>query len=123
MFEHSFVQAQGHFVISGRKLKRLQAASLLGPHAALPVKIMATKDESCSGKWSKPFPKQAFVFMCLQDRSFENNVEKGEIAHNEQFLLFPQCFLPFFENFPLFSPNLKLSTANNCRSGIQLTLS
>ena len=22
----------------------------------------------------------------------ENNVEKGEIAHYEQFLLFPQCF-------------------------------
>ena len=26
--------------------------------------------------------------------SFENSVGKGEIAHNEQFLLFPQCFLP-----------------------------
>ena len=25
--------------------------------------------------------------------AFENIVEKGEIAHNEQFLLFPQCFL------------------------------
>ena len=24
----------------------------------------------------------------------ENTVEKGEIAHNKQFLLFPQCFLP-----------------------------
>ena len=24
---------------------------------------------------------------------FENIVGKGEIAHNEQFLLFPQCFL------------------------------
>ena len=27
--------------------------------------------------------------MCLQYKSFENTVEKGEIAHNEQFLLFP----------------------------------
>ena len=26
---------------------------------------------------------------------FLNTVEKGDIAHNEQFLLFPQCFLPF----------------------------
>ena len=26
--------------------------------------------------------------------SFENTVGKGEIARNEQFLLFPQCFLP-----------------------------
>ena len=25
--------------------------------------------------------------------AFENNVGKGEIAHDEQFLLFPQCFL------------------------------
>ena len=24
--------------------------------------------------------------------AFENNVGKGEIARNEQFLLFPQCF-------------------------------
>ena len=34
-------------------------------------------------------------FMCLQYKSFENTVGKGEIAHNEQFLLFPPCFLPF----------------------------
>ena len=27
--------------------------------------------------------------------SFENTVGKEEIAHNEQFLLFPSCFLPF----------------------------
>ena len=27
-------------------------------------------------------------------KSFENIVRKGEIARNEQFLLFPQCFLP-----------------------------
>ena len=28
-------------------------------------------------------------FMCLQYKSFENTVGKGEIARNEQFLLFP----------------------------------
>ena len=39
-----------------------------------------------------PFPKQAPVFMCLQYRSFENFVGKGEIARNEQFRLFPQSF-------------------------------
>ena len=38
-----------------------------------------------------PFPKQALIFMY---KSFENTVGKGEIARNEQFLLFPQCFLP-----------------------------
>ena len=44
----------------------------------------------------KRFPKQALVFTCLQYRSFENTVGKGEIARNEQFLLFPQCFLPIW---------------------------
>ena len=41
-------------------------------------------------------PKQALVFTCLQFKSFENTLGKGEIAHNEQFLLFPQCFLPIW---------------------------
>ena len=40
------------------------------------------------------FPNQALVFTCLQDKSFEDTVGKGEIAHIKQFLLFPQCFLP-----------------------------
>ena len=31
--------------------------------------------------------------------SFENTVGKGEIARNEQFLLFPQFFYPFEELF------------------------
>ena len=39
-------------------------------------------------------PKQALVFTCLQYKSFENTVGKGEIAHDEQFLLFLLCFLP-----------------------------
>ena len=38
----------------------------------------------------QPFPKQALVFTRLQYKSFENTVGKGEIARNEQFLLFPQ---------------------------------
>ena len=37
---------------------------------------------------------------------------KGEIARNEQFLLFPQCFLLVLENFLPFSSNLKLSSAS-----------
>ena len=35
------------------------------------------------------FSKQALVFMCLQYKSFEIIVGKGEIARHEQFLLFP----------------------------------
>ena len=31
--------------------------------------------------------------MHQQHKAFENIVGKGEIASNEQFLLFPQCFL------------------------------
>ena len=48
---------------------------------------------------SKPSPNQALVFMCLQYKSFENTVEKGEIAHNKQFHLFLQCFLPVQRTF------------------------
>ena len=45
---------------------------------------------------NQPFPKQALVFTCLLNKSFENTVGKGEIACNEQFLLFPQCFPPIW---------------------------
>ena len=44
-------------------------------------------------------PKQALVFTCLQYKPFENTVGKGEIARNEQFLLFQLCFLPFLRTF------------------------
>ena len=33
------------------------------------------------------------ILMHQQQIAFENIVGKGEIAHNEQFLLFPQCFV------------------------------
>ena len=49
-----------------------------------------------------PFRKQALVFTCLQYKSFENTVDKGEIARNEQFFLFPQCFQPLWRTFPHF---------------------
>ena len=48
--------------------------------------------------------------MHQQQTSFENIVGKEEIAHNEQFLLFPQCFLldqeivsPFVNIFAIIS--------------------
>ena len=48
--------------------------------------------------------------MHRQQTAFENIVGKGEIAHNEQFLLFPQCFLlnriivsPFVHTFDIIS--------------------
>ena len=48
--------------------------------------------------------------MHQQQTAFENIVGKEEIAHNEQFLLFPQCFLlnqkivsPFVNIFDIIS--------------------
>ena len=63
-----------------------------------------------------PFPKQALVYTCLQYKSFENTVGKGEIARKEQFLLFPLVFSTRLKNFLPFSSNLKLSSANSFSS-------
>ena len=60
-----------------------------------------------------PFPKQALVFTCLQYKSFQNTVGKGEIARNEQFLIFPLCFSNCFETFLLFSSIFELPSANS----------
>ena len=60
-----------------------------------------------------PFAKQALVFTCVHYKSFESTVGKGEIASYEQFLLFSQCFLPFYRTFFHFSSNLKLSSAHS----------
>ena len=40
-------------------------------------------------------------------------MEKEEIAHNEQFLLFPQCFLPILKIFLPFSSKMKLLSAKS----------
>ena len=62
---------------------------------------------------SNCFPKQAPVFTCLQCRSLENTVGKGEIARNEQFLVFPQRFLPCsYILHSYFNQYLILSSAN-----------
>ena len=54
--------------------------------------------------------------MHQQQAAFEKIVAKGEIAHNEQFCLFPQCFLlnqivslfvHIFEIIPLFAAELE----------------
>ena len=45
------------------------------------------------------FSKQALVFICLQYKPLENTEGKGEIACNEQFLLFPKCFLSIWRTF------------------------
>ena len=50
--------------------------------------------------------------MCLQYKSLENNVGKGEIARYEQFLLFPQCFLSLLKTFCHFQQNLNFCPLN-----------
>ena len=40
--------------------------------------------------------------MCLQFKPLENTVRRGELAHNEQFLFFPECFYPFGELLAIF---------------------
>ena len=44
-------------------------------------------------KYDLTLSQTFLVFICLQYKSFENNVGEGENAPNEQFLLFPQCLL------------------------------
>ena len=45
------------------------------------------------------FSQTSPSFYVFAVQVFENTVEKGEIARNEQFLLFPQCFLPVWRTF------------------------
>ena len=45
-----------------------------------------------------PFPNKPWL-LPVCSTSLENTMGKGEIARNEQFLLFPQCFLPIWRAF------------------------
>ena len=51
--------------------------------------------------------------MCLQYKSFENNVGKRETARNEHFVLYPRVFFTLLEIFQPFSSNSKLSSATS----------
>ena len=42
-----------------------------------------------------PLPNNTLFFICFQYESFENTVGKGELAHNEQFLLTHSVFCQF----------------------------
>ena len=59
-----------------------------------------------------PFPNKPWFLCVFQDKSFKNTMGKGEIARNEQFLLFPQCFLPVWRTFCHFHKILKLLSVN-----------
>ena len=55
-----------------------------------------------------PFQSKPWFYSCLQYKSFGNTVGKGEIARNEQFLLFPQCFLHVWRTFYHFHQSLSV---------------
>ena len=67
--------------------------------------------------------------MNQQQAAFENIVGKGEIAHNDQFLLFPQCFLlnqitvssfvPIFDIISLFAFELEEPKIGICGKGLK----
>ena len=59
-----------------------------------------------------PFPNKPW-FLCDCSLSLLKTLGKGEIARSEQFLLFPQCFLPIWRTFIHFH-RFKLSSANSC---------
>ena len=57
------------------------------------------------------FPNKSWFLRVCSTSILKTMWEKGEIARDEQFLLFPQYFLPFLGNFLSFSSNVKLSSA------------
>ena len=52
------------------------------------------------------FTTQSRLLMTLRKRPFKNIVGKGEIAGNQHFLLFPQCFLPIPKQISIFQSHL-----------------
>ena len=52
-------------------------------------KLKEFADDNYSQCFQKTCTANTLVFTCLQYKSIENTVGKGEIARNEQFLLFP----------------------------------
>ena len=51
-----------------------------------------------------PSPNKSWFLHVCSTSVLKTMWEKGEIAHNEQFLLFPQCFLPFWITLRRFHP-------------------
>ena len=60
-----------------------------------------------------PFPNKPWFLRVCSISLMKTLWGKGEIARNEQFLLFPTVFSTCLENFKPFSLNLKLSSASS----------
>ena len=66
-----------------------------------------------TGEWSRDMRKRDLTLYNTiptlttpRKKAFENIVGKGENAGNQHFLLFPQCFLPFLKQIPIFGSHL-----------------
>ena len=76
----------------------------------------------------QPFPNKPWFLRVCCKKSFENTVRKGEIGHNEQFLLFPQRFSTPFEELSAMTIKFKivvcklfeLEESKICRLGKEL---
>ena len=87
------------------KVLALDSLNLLHNHTLLST---STGNFCVNTFLNKPW----FLHVC-RSSLIESTVRKGEIACNEQFLLFPYCFLLICGNFLPFSSNLKMSSANS----------
>ena len=100
------IQSEKNQALSySRKVKRFLPQYRLGKHVE-------------QNSLQSSIPRQWHLWR-LFDKSFENTMGKGEIARNEQFLLFPQCLPIHLDNFLLFPIHLdnfmplNLSSANS----------
>ena len=59
------------------------------------------------------FPNKPWFLHVCSRSLFKNTVEKEKIVRNEQFLLFPKCFLPVWRILCHFLLNLELSSAKS----------
>ena len=59
-----------------------------------------------------PFPSYILILTHWRKKLYENIVKKGEIAQNEQFHLFPQCFMDYISWNPLIATFQLLSAAS-----------
>ena len=67
------------------------------------VHYFKIKNVENSREYFDPLPnKPGFYMSALKSSLYKKTAGKGEIALNEQFLLFPQCFLPFWRTFHYF---------------------
>ena len=57
-----------------------------------------------------PFPNKPWFLRVCSTSHLKKQREKEKLPRDEQFLLFPQCFLHIWRNFLPFSSNLKLSS-------------